>query len=858
MASSVIGALRVNLGLDSAQFSSGIKKADGQMSGFHSSLVKMAKSAGGLLAGYFAVNAIKDAADKWSDLSSRVGMAVGSLALAPEIMDRISKMARASYSDLGQTAEAFIANRTALADLGYTTDKQLDYTEALNNALVVSGAKGERAASVQNALAVAMATGKLSGDGLNSVLAHGGRVAQALADKLGTTVSGLRAVGSKGKITASVISGALIGSLEQLREEAAEMPATIGDGFTLLSNAFLRLIGVFDQVSGASGSVANALVTIADGIEWVASAISDNSGVIILALQSLAGMAAVVGVAFATRYAVSIGVTAVAAMRGAVQQSIALEMRLGAQSRAAALAGVSVKLLAGAWNTLKAAILPTLFGALVVGAGTLVGALMTLTSKMGSFSAAWGLVTEVGGQAFSRLHSHLMAMSSRVQAVWLVIKAGAVEIFSGIVVAGVGFANRYIGVWRGAIDVVKVLWDSLPTIVGAAAIGAANAMISAVETMLKGLAGAIDSFAASISDSWIGDKLGLPKLDLAGKVRLDEFDNPYAEQLKGLGAAASGAFIEGFNTNTFDPSGITSGLEGVSESLRSESAAWREAGKMLEAEAARPMPAWQKMKDLLFGVSTEAAAIPPAIIPAGDAVAAAGKKGKEKISDLAKVMKALREEAEKLSATMNMSTLDAEIWDKQRAAGVQAQSVQGQQIAGLVTQIDRMKQLKEATEEWRSSITGAFSNFITQGGSFKKVLSSIIAKLAEMLAQKAFTSLLGNGTAGGGFLTGVMKMFGFANGTLSAPGGFARVHERGGEIMNLPRGTQVIPHDISKRMADSMAAQGGASVLQVQLSPDLVGQILQKAERQSVQIVQAADRGLNDRVKDILADPRRY
>ena len=42
---------------------------------------------------------------------------------------------------------------------------------------------------------------------------------------------------------------------------------------------------------------------------------------------------------------------------------------------------------------------------------------------------------------------------------------------------------------------------------------------------------------------------------------------------------------------------------------------------------------------------------------------------------------------------------------------------------------------------------------------------------------------------------------GNALGTSYWRGGLTRVNERGGEIMNLPNGTQIIPHDISARMA---------------------------------------------------------
>ncbi|NOP83141.1 phage tail tape measure protein [Bacillus paranthracis] len=62
-----------------------------------------------------------------------------------------------------------------------------------------------------------------------------------------------------------------------------------------------------------------------------------------------------------------------------------------------------------------------------------------------------------------------------------------------------------------------------------------------------------------------------------------------------------------------------------------------------------------------------------------------------------------------------------------------------------------------------------------------------------------------------------------ANGTPFFSGGPSYVNERGGEIMNLPRGTQIIPHDLSKRYIDRAAAkapgnQGNSTVNHVNLS----------------------------------------
>jgi tape measure domain-containing protein len=237
--------------------------------------------------------------DTWTDMTSRVNLAAGSIDKGTEVMGRLGDMARRTYSDLTQTAESYLSNATAVRELGYNTDESLNYTEALNNALVVSGAKGDRAARVIDALAKAMATGKLQGDNLNTVIESGGRVAEALAAGLDTTVGGLRKLGSQGKITGNDIVRGLSSQMETLRQEAADMPATIGDGFTLLNNALLQYVGNADSAAGVSAKISEALVMIADNFDKVADGALQVAAVIAGALvgRSLAGMIRTLGLA---------------------------------------------------------------------------------------------------------------------------------------------------------------------------------------------------------------------------------------------------------------------------------------------------------------------------------------------------------------------------------------------------------------------------------------------------------------------------------------------------------------------------------------------------------------------------------
>jgi len=226
------------------------------------------------LGGAIAVSQFVAYTDQWTDLNSRLINATGSAEAANQALQSISQTARTTYSSLQQTAEAFLLNSMALNELGYTTRQQVELADALNNALVISGTKGERAASVMNALSKAMALGKLSGDNFNAVIQSGGRVVQALADGLGVTTSELRAMAADGLLTTEAIIVSMTSQLEILRGEAEEMPATIGDAMVQLGNFALEAVGQLDKAAGLSASIAGFVV---DGLAgWRAALMPDD------------------------------------------------------------------------------------------------------------------------------------------------------------------------------------------------------------------------------------------------------------------------------------------------------------------------------------------------------------------------------------------------------------------------------------------------------------------------------------------------------------------------------------------------------------------------------------------------------
>ncbi|MGY6704714.1 tape measure protein [Roseinatronobacter sp.] len=337
---------------------------------------RMVRRAMGVLGTAFSVRELARYADTWTDLGSRVNLATGSQEAGAAVMDRLAQMARRTYSSLEQTTESYLANSTALRELGMSTRESLDFTEALNNAIVVSGARQQRAEQISNALSQAMALGALRGQQLNTVIMNGGRVAELLAAELGVGVNQLRALGAQGKITGDVIRNALVGNLQLLREEADSMPATIGDAFVLMGNAALELVGNWDQMLGASNRVAESIITLADNLERVAA----------------------IGIAFAGFMAVRYVAAFVAAR-------------------------VATMTLTGALVALRGALIRTGFGVLIVGAGELIYWFGQLVKGAGSFGEALEILGRIAAGVWEGIKTSAALIPDALQIVWTRIRA---------------------------------------------------------------------------------------------------------------------------------------------------------------------------------------------------------------------------------------------------------------------------------------------------------------------------------------------------------------------------------------------------------------------------------------------------
>lgn len=106
----------------------------------------------------------------------------------------------------------------------------------------------------------------------------------------------------------------------------------------------------------------------------------------------------------------------------------------------------------------------------------------------------------------------------------------------------------------------------------------------------------------------------------------------------------------------------------------------------------------------------------------------------------------------------------------------------------------------------KDSIVGAFNSAKEAVGSFFSWIGDKLSALDGAIESVPVIGSIYRGIKGAGSWV-IDKVTGHATGTSYFPGGWTRVNERGGEIMRLPGGTQIIPHDVSRRMVGGTTVQ---------------------------------------------------
>ena len=251
-------------------------------------------------------------ADTLTNAANRIRLVTKNNKELSAVMQRLFDISARTRTGFSSTATIFSRTALAVKDLGLSLQETLDFTESLNQAIVLSGVKAQEANAGLIQLSQGLASGTLRGDELRSVLEQLPKVADLIADQLGVLRGELRLMGEQGLISTKDIIKAFTGlAASDLVKAFGESIPTISQGFSVLQTRIIQYIGEADSAHGISEKLARSLIFIAENLETIGK-------FALVAGAALGGPFAKAGVLFATRAVQALTVAIIANPIGAL------------------------------------------------------------------------------------------------------------------------------------------------------------------------------------------------------------------------------------------------------------------------------------------------------------------------------------------------------------------------------------------------------------------------------------------------------------------------------------------------------------------------------------------------------------
>ncbi len=294
----LIGALRISLGLNTAQFEAGARnarnsarraardittpfqQAQRQIGASFRSIAQAAGFTIGAAGIVMGARALLRYADAAKNVEAQLRLATsqsGNFARAQEDVRRIAAQTR---SGLEETATLYAAFQRNSRELGITQEQAARATQTVSQTFLISGATAAEAAGGLRQFMQGLQSGVLRGEELNSVLENAPRLARLLADSLGVNIGKLREMGKEGELTGQRLMAALTDRrfTDQIDAEFRQLPVTFEQAMTMVNNAAIETFGAFDRGGQFSTAISNFILQFTSGAGDITSA-AEEAGV---------------------------------------------------------------------------------------------------------------------------------------------------------------------------------------------------------------------------------------------------------------------------------------------------------------------------------------------------------------------------------------------------------------------------------------------------------------------------------------------------------------------------------------------------------------------------------------------------
>lgn len=178
-------------------------------------------------------------------------------------------------------------------DLGASQAQLLTLTDAVAQSLLVSGVSTEQASGAILGLSQALASGTVRAEEFNQINEGGLRVlleAAAAGDRFGGSVSKLRAAVLDGKVSSEEFFRSILANTDLIEGRAANANLTLAGAIQSLNDALARYVGEAANANGITGALAQGIQALANNLDTIIPAIATIAT--LFGVRFVAGLAA--------------------------------------------------------------------------------------------------------------------------------------------------------------------------------------------------------------------------------------------------------------------------------------------------------------------------------------------------------------------------------------------------------------------------------------------------------------------------------------------------------------------------------------------------------------------------------------
>ncbi len=435
-----------------------------------------------------AIRELTRTADAYTNLQNRLRVVTSGTQELASVTEELYKISQRTRSSFASSAELYARVALATKEMGVESKQLTEFTESLNQAIILSGASSTEAQAGLLQLSQGMASGVLRGDELRSVLEQLPAVADIIAKSLGVTRGQLRQLGTDGKITAETILTAFKEARVELSERFGTTVPTLGQSFQVLKNSLTVTIGEFDRSIGITRLLSQAIIGLTPHVETI--------------IRLFTALAFTVGTVLAAQ-AIPKAIAAVKTLTVVIAANPLGFLLITLTTIVSLLIAFSDKIEVGSGS---------LANLQDVAVATWESILRVVTVFINYFKTNFGGLFEIVTKLFSKVEFSL----------------------GGFIKFAAKIMDAYIGLWIGSFKVILAVWSKFPPALKEILILAINGAIGIVENGINGIIGLFNKLFESVG-------LAANFADVA----FAELENSAEGASKGLGEAIGSAMKSG-------------------------------------------------------------------------------------------------------------------------------------------------------------------------------------------------------------------------------------------------------------------------------------------------------------------------